>query len=187
MAYFPTRILLATDGSPDAALALRAAVDLSTRAASELHVVHAWQALPSYPHPSIAMATDPGPYEQEAQRVLFEQLDDMEAAGGEAAGAHLKRGRPYEVIANLAVELRVGLVVVGSRGLGPVKRLVLGSVSEGVIDLAPAPVLVVRGGDWTWPPSRVVVEEDSSLGARKAGEVAAGIGKIFGTQVLLVP
>ena len=72
MAYFPTRILLATDGSPDAALALRAAVDLSTRAASELHVVHAWQALPSYPHPSIAMATDPGPYEQEAQRVLFE-------------------------------------------------------------------------------------------------------------------
>jgi nucleotide-binding universal stress UspA family protein len=46
---------------------------------------------------------------------------------------------------------------------------------------------VVRGGDWTWPPSRVVVVgEDSSLGARKAGEVAAGIGKIFGTQVLLV-
>ncbi len=45
----------------------------------------------------------------------------------------------------------------------------------------------MRGGDWTWPPSRVVVVgEESSLGARKAGEVAAGIGKIFGTQVLLV-
>jgi nucleotide-binding universal stress UspA family protein len=80
MHRFPTKILLATDGSEDAALALHAAVDLSTKTGSELHVVHAWQAFPEYSHPSIAMGSDSALYEQEAQKILFEQLDEVEAA-----------------------------------------------------------------------------------------------------------
>lgn len=44
MSCLPTRILLATDASPDAALALRAAVDLFTKTGAQLHVVHAWRA-----------------------------------------------------------------------------------------------------------------------------------------------
>jgi hypothetical protein len=68
MGIFPTRILLATDGSQDV-LALRAALDLSCRTASELHVVHAWQAFPEYSHPSMAMASDSALYEREAQEV----------------------------------------------------------------------------------------------------------------------
>ena len=43
MDIFPTKILLATDGSEDAALATRAAADLSIRTGSELYVVHAWR------------------------------------------------------------------------------------------------------------------------------------------------
>ncbi len=43
MSGFPTRILVAADGSDDATLALRAGTDLSARAGSELHVVHAWR------------------------------------------------------------------------------------------------------------------------------------------------
>ena len=43
---FPNKILLATDGSEDAALAASAAIELSNRAASELHVVHAGQSVP---------------------------------------------------------------------------------------------------------------------------------------------
>ena len=81
MRHFPTKILLATDGSEDAALALRAALDLAAGTGSELHVVHAWQAFPEYSHPSIAMASDSALYEKEAQEVLFEQLDAIERAG----------------------------------------------------------------------------------------------------------
>ncbi|HSK99276.1 MAG TPA: universal stress protein [Rubrobacteraceae bacterium] len=186
MGHFPTRILLATDGSEDASRALHAAVDLSSRTASELHVVHAWQALPEYSHPSIALASDSALYEREAQRILFEQLDAVETAGGVATGAHLRRGRAVEVITDLSEELEAGLVVVGSRGLGPVGRLVMGSVSEGVVDLASRPVLVVRGGGEAWPPGCIVVGEDGSGGAREASELAAGIGSVFGAEVILV-
>src|SRR3712207_9215315 len=77
------------------------------------------------------------------------------------AGAHLRKGRPAEEIVALAEELDAGLVVLGSRGLGLVKRLVVGSVAEGVVSLAPCPVLVVRGGEAAWPPSRVVVGDRS--------------------------
>lgn len=153
MDHFPTRILLATDGSEDAALALRAAVDLSSRTGSALHVVHAWQAFPEYSHPSIAMASDSALYEREAREVLFGGLDKIEASEVGAAGAHPMRERPAETIADVAQELKVGLIVMGSRGLGPVQRLVMGSVSEGVVDLPACLVLVVRGSEGAWPPT----------------------------------
>ena len=49
MNAFPTRVLLATDGSEDAHLAVRAAIDLSQKGGSELHVVHVWHDVPT-PH-----------------------------------------------------------------------------------------------------------------------------------------
>ena len=107
-------------------------------------------------------------------------------AGGNVAGAHMRNGRPADEIAALAEELKAGLVVVGSRGAGPVKRLVTGSVSESVVNLAPCPVLVVRGGEGVWPPSTVVVGDDSSTEAKRAGELAAAIGRLFGARTLLV-
>ncbi len=47
MARFPSRVLLATDGSKVAALAARTAVDLTDKSGSELHLVHAWTNVPS--------------------------------------------------------------------------------------------------------------------------------------------
>ncbi len=47
MSVLPGRILLATDGSEDAALATRAAVELSKKGGSELHLVHVWRDVPS--------------------------------------------------------------------------------------------------------------------------------------------
>jgi nucleotide-binding universal stress UspA family protein len=82
--------------------------------------------------------------------------------------------------------LGVGLVVIGSRGLGPIKRLVVGSVSEGIVHLAPYPTLVVRGGARAWPPSRLVVGDDGSEESRMAGQLAASIGRLFGARALLV-
>lgn len=185
MNHFPTRILLATDGSEDADQALRVAVDLSVRSGAELHVVHAWQAVPSYPHPAILIATDSGLYEREAQKVLFEQLDKIGAAGGVPAGAYLEQGRPANVITDLSEQIAADLIVMGNRGLGPVTRLVVGSVSEEVLYQASRPVLVVRGDDTAWPPGRVVVG-DSSASAQKAGELAASIGRLLEAETLLV-
>src|SRR5215207_2777963 len=53
MEGFPAKILLATDGSEDAALAARAAADLSERAGSELHIVHVLPRFPRYAYPGV--------------------------------------------------------------------------------------------------------------------------------------
>ena len=50
---------------------------------------------------------------------------------------------PHEIVA-LAEDLGVGLVVVGSRGRGGIRRALMGSVSDAVVRHAHCPVLVVR-------------------------------------------
>ena len=77
-------------------------------------------------------------------------------------------------------------MVVGSRGLGPVKRLVMGSVSEGVVQLAPCTTLVVRGGEEAWPPGHLIVGDDGSEEAGRAGKLAAGMGELLCARVLLL-
>jgi nucleotide-binding universal stress UspA family protein len=182
MNSFPNKILLATDGSEDAALAARAAIDLSAETGAELYVVHTWQSVPSARFESFIRAQ----LKQEAQELLAEQEKLIEAGGGKIAGTHLREGRTIDEILDLAGELEAGLIVMGSRGMGTVKRLVMGSVSEGVVHDARCPVLVLRGGQAAWPPSRIVVGDDGSDDAGRAAQLAARIGKLFGTAALLV-
>jgi nucleotide-binding universal stress UspA family protein len=56
-------------------------------------------------------------------------------------------GDPVDALCRAAAKPRVDLVVVGARGLGPLKRLVLGSVSEGVLRHVDRPVLIVKTGE----------------------------------------
>jgi nucleotide-binding universal stress UspA family protein len=189
----PTSILVATDGSTEARRAVGVAVDLSEQTEAELHLVHAWRerqalplARPGVAYPPLEVISYQDTCEREAERLLEEQVEMIRGAGGYVAGAYLREGRPADEIAALAGELEAGLVVVGSRGAGPAKRLVTGSVSEGVVSLAPCPVLVMRGGEGAWPPSTVIMGDDSSTEAKKAGELAAAIGRLFEARTLLV-
>ena len=186
---FPTKILLATDGSEDATLAARAAADLSTETGSELHVLHVLPRFPRHAYPGIT----PEVYSymmdetyKEARRLLDEEAKRLEDGGGRVAETHVRRGQFVDEILDLAEEIEAGLILMGSRGLGPVKRLLLGSVAEGVVHHAPCPVLVARGGDEAWPPERVVIGDDGSEAATRAGELAAKIGRLFGARGLLV-
>ena len=62
----------------------------------------------------------------------------------------------------------------------------MGSQSEEIVHHARVPVLVLRGTQDSWPPERIVVGEDFSDDARKAGELAAAIGKLYGAGGLIV-
>ena len=158
MSIFPTRILLATDGSEDAAHATEAAIELSKETTSELHVVYvgedAYSAVLVYPQ-----ATDSGgieqqdpvfleelerQFEQMARRVLDAEVEKVRAAGGTVGQAHLRIGEAATEIVDLAEKLSAGLIVVGSRGLSGIRRALIGSVSDSVIRHAHCPVLVVR-------------------------------------------
>ena len=178
----PKTILLATDGSEDAALAARAAVDLAMGAGAELHVAHAWQAVPTTRFEAFVRAR----LSAEARELLEAQAALLVKAGADVAGAHLREGPAVDEVIDRAGEIGADLVVVGSRGRGPVKRLVLRSVSEGVVHHTRRPVLVMRGGGDAWPPKRLVVGDDGSEAAGRAASLAAGIGGLFGAKGLVL-
>jgi nucleotide-binding universal stress UspA family protein len=131
-------------------------------------------------------AREDGSREREAGKLLEEQVERLRDYGAVVAGAHLREGHPADEIAGLAEDLGVGLIVVGSRRLGTVKRLVVGSVSEGVVSLARGPVLVMRGDEAAWPPARVVVGVSLSEEAEKVAKMATRLGDALGAEVLLV-
>jgi nucleotide-binding universal stress UspA family protein len=151
MSIFPTKILLATDGSEEAELAFASAADLSKKTGSELHVVYVGHMpLVSYESPG-ATTLDPGltgrmheSAQQEARTMLDEQVRQVGKTDGEVAEMHARVGRPDAEIVGLADELGAGLIVLGSRGLGPLRRALMGSVSDSVVRHAHCPVLIVR-------------------------------------------
>ena len=181
--FHPETILLATDGSEGAEHAARAAIDLSKRTEAKLHAAHARVPLPHFAYPSLVSARYHPPYEEGARRILDEQVGRIEQAGGPVSGAHLVEGRPADAILDLAERIGADLIVVGSRGLGSIKSLLIGSVSLGVVHHADRPVLVVRGG--SWPPARVVIGEDLSEDARDAARIGLTLGKLLGAETLL--
>jgi len=152
MSIFPAKILLATDGSADADLALSTAIDLANSTDSELHLV---TAAPGTPDPVYATHETGFRYESyeevmqavrdDAQHILDEQVEKVEKMGGHVAGAHLKTDeRRDQAIVHLADEIGAGLIVMGSRGLGGLRRALMGSVSDSVVRHAHCPVMVVR-------------------------------------------
>jgi nucleotide-binding universal stress UspA family protein len=157
MSIFPTKILLATDGSSEAELATRTAVDLGQQTNSELHVIYVLDITPTallYPE-----ATDPEGVElpdpilvedierhaeQRGREILAEEVERVRSAGGTIAVAHLMMGDAAREIVHLAEDIEAGLVVMGSRGRGGIRRALMGSVSDSVVRNAHCPVLVVR-------------------------------------------
>lgn len=148
MSIFPTRILLATDGSEEATLAARTAIDIADKTGSELHIILVGLSVSYVGMGQLEIADIPGPAQeelnQEAQRLLNAQARWIEANGGTVVEAHLRIGKPDEEIVSQAEELGAGLIVIGSRGLGGIRRALMGSVSDSVVRHAHCPVLVVR-------------------------------------------
>ena len=157
MSIFPTKVVLAIDGSEEASRAAEAAVELCEKTGSELHVVHVGEDfyltavtdldLVARTRVAQEYAESEANFEQIAREVLDAEVEKVEAAGGTVAQAYLRVGRADAEIVALAEEIEAGLVVLGSRGLGGVKRALMGSVSYSVVRHAHCPVLVVHRQD----------------------------------------
>lgn len=187
---FPTKILLATDGSGEATQAARMAAALADKTGSELHVVYVEPLPDPYSLPEVAIyypeARDQvrGMAQRDARKELDAEVEKLEGMG-EVAGAHARIGRPDAEISRLAEEIGAGLIVVGSRGLGPVRRVLVGSVSSSVIRHAHGSVLVVRdGGDAL--PDKILLAVDGSGEARLALQAAAELSAATGAGLHLV-
>jgi nucleotide-binding universal stress UspA family protein len=144
LSIFPTRLLLATDGSPHADLAADVAVDLAQSTGSRLHVVAVGRTFPAAVYDEYA-ETRREDLRREAQEILDRQVAKIEEAGGNVAIAHLKMDEQRdEAIVHLAEDIDAGMIVIGSRGFGGMRRALMGNVADSVVRHAHCPVLVVR-------------------------------------------
>lgn len=158
MIEYPTKILLATDGTVDSARAAHVAVALSSKTGAELHIVHVGQASSAPTSGASATGAPPlpsTPYEhfvKRAERLLEQQVEQVRSAGGTVTEAHLRMGRPAPEVIALSEEVGADLLVVGSGRPRQVRHAVtatmrrdaLGSVADVIVRGARCPVLVVR-------------------------------------------
>jgi len=159
--HLSDQILLATDGSSEAELAARTAVDLSQKTDSELHLIHVLDVAKVGLSMAVlySEATDPEGVKlpdpvleeelersakQEGREVLEAEVERVRSAGGTLAQSHLMMGEAEREIVHLAEDLGAGLIVMGSRGRRGMRRALMGSVSDSVVRHAHCPVLVVR-------------------------------------------
>ena len=159
------KILVPLDFSPASIEALDYAVSMAKQFHAVIHLVHV------YPPDEASAAPRAG-------HLLLQSAEAIERLNEELTGihrkhvptfcpenCHIRAGRPYEQIINLAREIDADLIALSTRGHSGLKRLLLGSTAERVIRSVPCPVLVVR--------------------KRKPKSKAAG--KLFGIRTILVP
>ena len=141
-------IVLATDGSPTAQKAMGTAIELAKATGWQLRVVTVWTT-PVYGSGYTLSSYEPELIEAARDHAVHVAEAAVEAArsAGVQATSELRRGNVVREICDAAEETAADVIVLGAHGWGPLKRLAFGGVSSAVLHHAPAPVLVVRGGD----------------------------------------
>jgi nucleotide-binding universal stress UspA family protein len=174
-------VLLAYDGSDDAAAAIRRAGHLL--APRRAIVAHVWDSLATLLlHTDVRGLTGPMREAAEeldeedrrtAERISAEGAELAREAGFDAE-AHALQGKPkaWPTLLAKADAIDAAVVVIGSRGLGAVKSALLGSVSSGLLHHARRPVLVVPPAEEQPPPGPALIAYDGS-DASRAGITAA--------------
>lgn len=143
------KILVATDFSPHAAVALRHAVGLAQAFKSELVLVNVVE-------PADMMTQLPPIGESYFSPALIQAQEDYAKQQGEEAVRScgypnarfiIRQGSPFFEILAAAKEENADLIVIGTHGRGAIAHILMGSVAERVVRKAACPVLVVREGE----------------------------------------
>jgi nucleotide-binding universal stress UspA family protein len=157
-------IVLATDGSASAAQAVAQAVELAAESQAPLLVVTVWDS------PYTGLGYAPLPVVVDVDAGMMErapQIVEAVALRARAAAVNVetivRRGFPVDEICRVAKERNASVIVIGSHHWGRVRRALFGSVSQGVVQSAHCPVLVV--------PAAPVSEVQPKKGNRAPVEV----------------
>ena len=159
-----TRVVAATDFSPEADLAFSHGVAIAGRLGAWLTVIHAE---PDAAGAGDTLAAIAAEAHAEAQGELEARVAAASSAGIDTDGV-LRAGAPDEVIADVARELSAELTVIGTHGHTGVKRFFLGSVAERVVKRTTGAALVVRGAPPEAGFARVLIATDFSDAALAA-------------------
>lgn len=135
-------ILVAVDGSDHSLKAAKLAGDLARLSGGKLRVLTAYDEVPSYlgePNLSQVIAKRTEKAEQVLEAATAE-IGDI--PGG--CETDMLSGDPAEAILRAVETFNIDLIVMGTRGQGDIKSLLLGSQSHKVVSAAPCPVMLVR-------------------------------------------
>ncbi len=141
------KILISFDGSDHAEAALRMATDLADRYQAELDIVH----VPEVETTALVVGASAVliPIHEEevkerAEKLLANAVSIARQAGHVTPSTHLLQGSPAEAIIVHAANSGVDLIVAGRRGLGTLRGMLVGSVSQKLTSHASCPVLTVH-------------------------------------------
>jgi nucleotide-binding universal stress UspA family protein len=135
-------ILLAVDGSDHSLKAAKLAGDLARLSGGKLRVVTAYEEVPSYlgePNLSQTIAKRTA----KAEEILDKATKEIGEIPGDSE-LDILSGDPAETILQVVDIYNIDLVIMGTRGQGGIKSLLLGSQSHKVVSTAPCPVMLVR-------------------------------------------
>jgi nucleotide-binding universal stress UspA family protein len=136
------KILVAYDGSPHSQRALTTAVELARLTHASVQLLHAYDKIPAYlGEPNFQDMVDRVVI---PARELVKNAADQVRTEGFQVTTNALEGPAAEAILNVAETEKFDLIVMGSRGLGQLQGLLIGSVSDRVIRHAHIPVLIVR-------------------------------------------
>lgn len=150
---FPLKkILVSTDGSENAGRAVQAASDLAKQNNAELIVVQVVSEILPVIYSPVGIGSSTMDYsayfdsmENEGKKLIDQTIGIAKSQGVRARGELLRtRSSTVESILDATSKEKCDLIVVGTRGLGGFKKLLLGSVSSGIVAHARCAVLVVR-------------------------------------------
>jgi nucleotide-binding universal stress UspA family protein len=138
-------IVVAIDFSEPAHRALDLATDLARQSGGTVHLVHAFHVPLAGPVPDmVVVPPDALAWARERSAAELEAMLARLRADGVPARIHLRAGQPVHEIVEAAREVGADLIVMGTRGRGALAHLLLGSVAERTLRLAPCPVLTVH-------------------------------------------
>ncbi|XP_041997353.1 universal stress protein YxiE-like [Salvia splendens] len=147
-------VLVAVDDSDESFAALRWVVDkiLKRREDSTtvVTIAHVAEALPRYAFPGGHVVESARKAQEQNSARILSRAYEMCRESSLKAKTIILEGDPKETICRAVEEMNIHLLVVGSRGLGQIKRAFLGSVSDYLAQHAKCPVLVVKQ-----PPNKI--------------------------------
>ena len=148
------KILIPTDGSALSAQAANKGVTFARQIGAEivaLHVTQPFAATVGFDGMAAAYAITDEDYEknaaQQSKKYLQAVLDRADTAGVKATSRSVSNFNVADAVASAAAEEECDLIFIGSHGRSGLSRLLLGSVTAKVLNLAPCAVLVYRVKD----------------------------------------
>jgi nucleotide-binding universal stress UspA family protein len=136
------KILVALDGSPQSEKALAQAALMAKLFEAEVIVVVAYNPITKLHRRGLLPSEEITQSMRDDAHELASEASALLAAKGINVRAIAARGEPAEAIVTVAEEENASLIVMGHRGLGNIKRIFLGSVTERVLQLSSIPVLI---------------------------------------------